>query len=259
MLHKDQLNRKVAFNFPPKRIISTVPSQTELLFDLGLNEEIIGITKFCIYPKEWFRSKTRIGGTKKLNLEIIESLQPDLIIANKEENAKEQIEYLAAKFPVWISDITTFDSAIEMIQQVGNLVNKSDEAKTLVQQILLKKQCYVRPIQPQKVAYFIWRKPYMVAANDTYINEMLELYGATNVFKHLSRYPEIQLSDLEAMNTDAVFLSSEPYPFKDKHLEEFKVICPNSSIVLVDGELFSWYGSRMIKTFSYFEQLRKLF
>lgn len=255
---QDQLKRIVPVDFPPKRVISLVPSQTELLYDLGLREEVVGITKFCIHPESWFRTKTRIGGTKQLNLERIESLQPDLIIGNKEENDKEQMEYLASKFPVWLSDITTFESAMDMIRQLGELVDKSLEAEHLIQQIIHKKNAYNKPSTPQKVAYFIWRKPYMVAANDTYIHEMLQLYGATNVFEHLSRYPEIDLELLVSMDVDAVFLSSEPYPFKNKHLEEFKAVCPNADIVLVDGELFSWYGSRMLKAFSYFEQLREM-
>ncbi|MFK7949430.1 MAG: ABC transporter substrate-binding protein [Saprospiraceae bacterium] len=255
ILFQDQLNRPIHINFPPKRIISTVPSQTELLYDLGLRDEVIGITKFCIHPEKWFRTKQRIGGTKQLKLELIESLEPDLIIANKEENDKEQIEYLAAKFPVWLSDITTFDSAMAMIQQVGNLIHKPIEADNLVAEIQRQKSKYNKPTRLQKVAYFIWRKPYMIAANNTYINEMLRLYGAINVFEHLKRYPEIDLNDLKLMEIDVIFLSSEPYPFKDKHLEEFKTVCPKASIVLVDGELFSWYGSRMLKAFPYFEQL----
>lgn len=254
---QDQLNRLIQVDFPPKRIISIVPSQTELLYDLGLREEVVGITKFCVHPEIWFRNKTRIGGTKQLKLEVIEALQPDLIIANKEENDKEQVEYLSSKFPVWLSDITTFDSAIAMIEQVGKLVNYAAEADNLIQQIFAKKMAYNRPKVGQKVAYFIWRKPYMIAANNTYINEMLKLYGAINVFESQNRYPEIDLNDLKTMKIDAIFLSSEPYPFKDKHLAEFKTVCPNASVILVDGELFSWYGSRMLKVFPYFETLRK--
>lgn len=258
MNFRDQLDRIVQINFPPKKIISTVPSQTELLSVLGLEREVIGITKFCVHPESWFRSKIRIGGTKQLDLERIESLQPDLVIANKEENDKEQIEYLSRRFPVWLSDITTFESALDMIDQVGKLTNKSIEAGRLVRQIVASKNEYMLPEKVQKVAYFIWRKPYMVAASDTYINEMLQLYGATNVFGHLRRYPEIDLMDLESMEVDAIFLSSEPYPFKDKHLEEFRRVCPNIPIVLVDGELFSWYGNRMLKAFPYFTKLQEM-
>ncbi len=255
MIFQDQLNRIIQVNFPPQRIISLVPSQTELLYDLGLREEVVGITKFCVHPEDWFRTKTRIGGTKQLNLERIESLAPDLIIANREENNKEQIEYLASKFPVWVSDIVTFEDALEMIRKVGNLVNQSIEAKHLIRQIIHRKSIYIRPSTPPRVAYFIWRKPYMIAANDTYINEMLKLYGATNVFEHLTRYPEIEVNDLKSMEIDMIFLASEPYPFQAKHLEEFSRICPNASVLLVDGELFSWYGSRMLKAFSYFAAL----
>src|SRR5436190_20217614 len=108
---KDQLGRNIELSGTPQRIISLVPSQTELLFDLGLDKEVIGITKFCIHPDEWFRNKTRVGGTKQLNLETIRNLQPDLIIANKEENTQEQLEILMSEFPVWISDIKTLEDA----------------------------------------------------------------------------------------------------------------------------------------------------
>ena len=111
----DQTGRSITIPDSPKRIISIVPSQTELLFDLGLSDEVIGITKFCVHPEEWFRKKTRVGGTKQLNMETIRSLQPDLIVANKEENEQVQVEDIAKEFPVWISDIKTLSDAKRMI------------------------------------------------------------------------------------------------------------------------------------------------
>src|SRR4051812_42104384 len=113
------------FKQAPKRIVSVVPSQTELLYHLGLNEEVLGITKFCIHPQEWFRSKTRVGGTKTLNLETIRQLQPDLILANKEENEKDQIEALANEFPVWVTDVTNLNEAVQMIAAIGKLTGKT--------------------------------------------------------------------------------------------------------------------------------------
>jgi len=95
----------------------------------------------------------------------------------------------------------------------------------------------------------------MVAANDTYINEMLRTFGAENIFESKVRYPEIELQDLKKYDVDAIFLSSEPYPYKKKHLAEFQAACPNAKVILVDGEAFSWYGSRMLKAFDYFEVL----
>ncbi len=113
----DQTGREVSIPSHPQRIISLVPSQTELLFDLGLEEQVAGITKFCVHPEKWFRSKTRIGGTKNIKSALIHQLQPDLIIANKEENVKEQVEELAAHYPVWVSDIHDLQSALDMIRR----------------------------------------------------------------------------------------------------------------------------------------------
>jgi ABC-type Fe3+-hydroxamate transport system substrate-binding protein len=255
---KDQSNRNIQYNIPLSRIISIVPSQTEFLYDLGLEESVVGITKFCIHPDNWFRNKTRIGGTKDLKIDKIKALNPDLIIGNKEENQREQIEELQQNFPVWISDIVTFNDALDMMRMIGELVDKSEKANAIVQNIMDKKQHFESKYAAKKrlkVAYFIWRKPYMTAANGTYIHEMLQIFGAENVFDNQKRYPEIELADLANYDIDAIFLSSEPYPFQEKHFEEFRAVCPNAKIILVDGEAFSWYGSRMLKAFDYFEEL----
>lgn len=259
---KDQLNRSVNLTQSPSKIISLVPSQTEFLYDLGLENEVVGITKFCIYPNHWFRNKIRVGGTKQYHFDKIADLQPDLIIGNKEENDKKQIEALIEEYPVWLSDIYTFEDAINMMQSIGNLVNRTEKATEIVDKILTKKKQFetkrnqlLNNKKPLKAAYFIWRKPYMIAAKDTYINEMLKLFGVQNAFESLSRYPEIQLEALKEMEIDVIFLSSEPYPFKEKHFEEFQAVLPNTKIIIVDGEMFSWYGTRMLKAFDYFEEL----
>jgi ABC-type Fe3+-hydroxamate transport system substrate-binding protein len=254
----NQLNNEIQYKISRNKIISIVPSQTEFLYDLGLEEEVVGITKFCIYPEHWFRSKTRIGGTKQLKIDVITELNPDLIIGNKEENERSQIEELQEKFPVWLSDIVTFEDALNMMRTIGKLVNREVKANQIVQQIIDKKKNFDLNFTSNKrlkVAYFIWRKPYMVAANDTYINEMLRTFGAENIFESKVRYPEIELQDLKKYDVDAIFLSSEPYPYKKKHLAEFQAACPNAKVILVDGEAFSWYGSRMLKAFDYFEVL----
>ncbi|MBN8702856.1 MAG: ABC transporter substrate-binding protein [Bacteroidetes bacterium] len=260
----DQLGNTVQLAYSPKRIISVVPSQTELLFDLGLDEEIIGITKFCIHPKEKTKSKQKIGGTKKLDIEKIISLNPDLIIANKEENDKAQIELLATKFPVWISDVVTLDDAYQLIIQLGIIVGKEQKARELVDNI---KNSFASLLQPKSdvqhqlknktVAYLIWSNPYMCAGSNTFINYILEsCLLLKNIVAHsVSRYPEITAADLKASNPDFIFLSSEPFPFKEKHLHELQQICPTATIKLVDGELFSWYGSRLQRTPNYLENL----
>ena len=231
-----------------------MPSQTELLFDLGLDEEIVGITKFCIHPTDKFKIKTKIDGTKTVNIALIKKLKPDLIIGNKEENERGQVEELMQLFPVWMSDIADLNGALNMIQQVGEMVGKSHEVKTLLTKI--NQQFNHLTIQQSnlRVAYLIWRKPYIVAGKGTFIDAMLQKCGLINAFD-IDRYPEVTNEILIQAKPDVVLLSSEPYPFKEKHIAEFKTMLPNAVIKLVDGELFSWYGSRLLHAPAYFNDL----
>nr|WP_068890239.1 helical backbone metal receptor [Pedobacter panaciterrae] len=256
----DQLNREILVNYPPKRIISLVPSQTELLFELGLDQEIIGLTKFCIHPIEKFAERTKIGGTKKLNIQLIRDLKPDLIIGNKEENEQSQIEELMEDYPVWMSDICTLEDARKTIAQIGELVDREPEAAYLNHLISagfndLQTLAVQNGIN-KKVAYLIWKKPYMFAGRDTFIDNILALNGLSNVIKE-RRYPKIELNELAQLKPDLIFLSSEPYPFKEEHLEEIRAIIPEAKVMLVDGEMFSWYGSRLVKAVQYLFQLQK--
>jgi ABC-type Fe3+-hydroxamate transport system substrate-binding protein len=266
----DQLGNKIKLSAAPLRIISLVPSQTELLFDLGLRDEVVGITKFCVHPNEWFRSKTRVGGTKKIDFEKVKQLNPDLIIGNKEENEKGQIEELEKHYNVWMSDIYTLKDALEMIVRVGTLVSKQQEAILLKLQVETKFNQFknARSFSPHNanlitqnsqltVAYFIWNNPYMVAAKNTFIDDMLTTCGFHNVFASadFTRYPEVNAEQIAKADPQVILLSSEPYPFKEKHIQMFQAICPNAKIIIVDGEIFSWYGSRLLKTPHYFDQL----
>lgn len=252
--YRDQLNRVIILPAKPKRIVSVVPSQTELLFYLGLDAEIAGITKFCIHPGEKVKSITKIGGTKQLDVGLIKSLQPDLIIANKEENERSQIEDLMDVCPVWISDIHDLETALSMIQSVGEIVGKKQAADGLNSEI---RDCFNSLVSRSlniKTAYFIWRKPYMVAGRQTYIDSLMQMCGLNNVFE-AERYPEISVNDLVAANPDVVFLSSEPYPFSQKHIDEFQQLLPKARVLLVDGEIFSWYGSRLLEVPGYLNKL----
>jgi ABC-type Fe3+-hydroxamate transport system substrate-binding protein len=258
----DQLGREVHINYPPKRIISLVPSQTELLFDLGLDTEIIGVTKFCIHPGPKVQSKTKIGGTKSLNIELISRLNPDLIIGNKEENSKADIELLMDSYPVWMSDVTTLEEARAMITQFGELVDRQPESAYLNHLIQSGfadlQQLSIQSPFHKKVAYLIWKGPYMFAGSNTFINTLLNVAGFTNVVES-PRYPELSLLELAGLSPDVVFLSSEPYPFKEKHVTEIKLMLPNVQVVLVNGEMFSWYGSRLLKSVEYLFHLQKAF
>jgi ABC-type Fe3+-hydroxamate transport system substrate-binding protein len=251
----DQMGRKVQFPYPPLRIVSLVPSQTELLFDLGLGERVVGVTTFCIYPPEARSTAEIIGGTKNFNPDKIAALKPDLIIGNKEENQQDGIKQLMSQFPVWLSDISDLSQALDMIRRVGIITGAENTGEQLATEIANSFTALITPEFPISAAYFIWRKPYMAAASGTFIDDMLERVGFRNVFAHLGRYPEITPAQLAEAAPEHVLLSSEPYPFKDKHLAEFREICPAAKIQLVDGELFSWYGSRLCLSAAYFQTL----
>jgi len=254
----DQLGRKHCFENPPKRIVSLVPSQTELLHYLGLEDVVIGITKFCVHPNEWFRSKTRIGGTKNVNIDAVTALQPDIIIANKEENVKEQIETLEAIAPVWVSDVNNLQDALAMIEAIGTITNTSEKAKALVAEINTRFRQLETPNPKLKTAYLIWREPYMTVGGDTYINNMLHHAGFDNVFAGEKRYPTITVEAMAKAACELLLLSSEPYPFKQKHIEELQAALPKVKIMLVNGEMFSWYGSRLLEATGYFKTLQEI-
>jgi len=257
MEYTDQLDRRIHLDHPPRRIVSLVPSQTELLVDLGLEEELVGITKFCVHPKRVHRSKQRVGGTKDIKLDIVRDLQPDLIIANKEENPKAAVEALAEDFPVWVSDVQDFASALQMIRDLGHICRRDTQARALCARIQEAFEALPVPAAGRcpRVAYLIWKDPYMVAGGDTFIGKLLERLGLDSVFAEKRRYPAIELEELSKRGVTHVLLSSEPYPFREKHIRPIHSKVPQSTVLLVDGEFFSWYGSRLQYAPPYFEQL----
>ncbi len=254
----DQMNNTIRLSEVPRRIVSLVPSQTELLFTLGLGDRVVGITKFCIHPNEWFRSKTRVGGTKDISFDKVKALNPDLIIGNKEENEKSNIEELRSIAPIWMSDIFNLEDSLNMIKNIGELLDVSDNSNSLIEKIKTEFLLFNNSIQLKSnenkltVLYLIWRKPFISAGKNTFIDDMINQCGFTN-FMNETRYPEVELNENKSPNF--VFLSSEPYPFKENHVKEIQLIFPNSKVILVDGEMFSWYGSRLVKAPRYLTKL----
>jgi ABC-type Fe3+-hydroxamate transport system substrate-binding protein len=237
------------------RIISLVPSQTELLVDLGLRSKLVGVTKFCVHPENLRKEVTIVGGTKHLHFDKVKALQPDIILCNKEENTLEMVLELQKIARVEVSDVNTFDDAIQLIANYGELFNVERTAKTLIEDIQTSRTKFrnqLGAIPKKKAAYFIWQQPYMVAATNTFINAMLEEAGFDNVFKNSSRYPEIDLNSNYLQEADVILLSSEPFPFKENHIEQFKSLFPEKEVKIVDGEMFSWYGSRLLTCHEYF-------
>ncbi len=255
----DQLGHPVALTEGAKRIVSLVPSQTELMHALGLEEKVVGITRFCIHPSDWHASKTRIGGTKAVDIDKIRSLNPDLIVGNKEENVREQIDLLSAEFPVYLSDVNTLGDALEMIRHIGVLTQRDLEATRISLEIEERFNAWTQEVQqekPLRIAYLIWNEPWMCAGQQTFIHEMLRRSGLVNVFAHRDRYPITDWDEIESLEPDVIALSTEPFPFNDTHRRRLQFRFPNARCIIVPGEYFSWYGSRLLDTPSYFRRLR---
>jgi len=255
----DQLNRAVVLKKSPKRIVSLVPSQTELLCYLGLAKYIVGVTKFCVHPNNIKKNATIVGGTKQINLDKLRLLKPDIVLCNKEENTKDIVDACQLVCPVHVSNVFNISSSIELIQHYGHVFNIQYEALLLIKKIeqeVLSFKKLMGTTNLKRVAYFIWKTPWMVAGNNTYINAILDLNKFDNIYADKERYPEININNLEVNNqVDLVLLSSEPYPFSKKHLPDIKPFYPNAKIVCVDGEMFSWYGSRLLLALKYFTAL----
>lgn len=260
--YTDQTGTALSLPAAPLRIISLVPSLTELLFDLGLEERIVGITKFCVHPYHLKSTKTIIGGTKKVHTEKIRLLQPDIIIANKEENTEEIVAAMREIAPVYVSDIVTIQDALAMIEDFGKIFSVRTQSQQWINKInfgLEDFKNFIKDKKPLKVAYFIWKEPYMAAGNNTFINEMLKLNRFSNIYENRDdRYPEVIVQKMRIQgDPDVVFLSSEPYPFKDEDAFELGRHTHHAKTIFVDGEMFSWYGSRIVKAFAYFKQLQE--
>lgn len=258
---KDQIGREITLKDIPKRIISLVPSQTELLCDLALENQLIGITQFCKHPYHLKSTKTIVGGTKKVDYDKIKALNPDFILCNKEENAYDMLPELEKIAPTYFSDINTLNQSIDFILHLGSILNRRTEADNLTHKIefnLADFQQFMKDKPTRKVAYFIWAKPWMVAANETYINEMLKLNKFENIYTDISRYPKVEVNRIRYEgDPDVVILSSEPFPFKDEHALEIATYTNRSITVFGDGEMFSWPGSRTLLAFDYFKKLQK--
>ena len=260
MLHiKDALSTAFELESTPKRIVCLVPSLTETLCDLGLEEKIVGITKFCVHPFHLKSTKKIIGGTKKVHYEKIRLLAPDFIIANKEENTEEMVVELRKICPVWVTDIVTVEDVVQTITDFGKLFNCRMEARKWTDKITFGFENFKRfssSLKIKKTVYFIWKNPYMVAGTGTFIDELLQLNKFENCYKNLDRYPEIDLEQLEKEHDpEVILLSSEPYPFSDADAFEIGRNTHHAKTIFVDGEMFSWYGTRLHQSFDYFRKV----
>ncbi len=251
----DARGRTIRLAHPPRRIVSLVPSLTELLAALGLDKAVVGLTRFCVRPPDWKRRKTIVGGTKQVNYERLLGLQPELILANLEENTREIVETLDPHVPVFVTHVCTLEEALQMIRQVGYLTGTEAAAETLITTIA-ERFAGLPTYPPRRTLYLIWRDPYMSVGHDTFIHDMLRRGGFENVCADRTRYPVLTPEEIHALHPEVVLLSSEPYPFKEKHIEELRPLCPEATFLLVDGQPFSWYGARLLETPAYLRHLQ---
>lgn len=256
MVFKDQIGRTIHLHAVPERVVSLVPSQTELLVDLGLRDKLVGITRFCVHPKELRNTVTRVGGTKEARIHKLQKLNPDFIFCNKEENTQEMVQELEEIAPVWVTDMYSVADCNEMIRQIGEVFMVADKASEIIRRINLAKADFIEFMKDKptrKVLYTIWKNPYMAAGRNTFINELLKLNKFENAITAPdSRYPEIDFPDFPDL--DVILLSTEPYPFNESHAMELRKEL-NKNVAVVDGEFFSWYGSRLALAFAYFKTL----
>lgn len=258
----DDLGNELTLKSTPKRIVSLVPSITETLYDLNLEDDIVGVTKFCVHPVHFKHVKTIVGGTKDAKIEKIKTLKPDIVFCNKEENTPEIVAQLQKFTQVYVTNIRCIDDAISMIEKFGLILNRRVDARQINHKINIKLNdfnLFIKDFELKKAAYFIWYNPWMVAGNDTFINSLLSLNKFTNIYQNKKDiYPTIEAKKIRLEgDPDFVLFSSEPFPFKDKHVFEMGRHTHHASAIYVDGEMFSWFGSRLLKSFDYFKSLRE--
>lgn len=258
----DQLEREIIINSKPQRIISLVPSLTELIVDLGLEKKIVGITQFCKHPYHLKSTKTIVGGTKKVDFEIIKQLKPDFILCAKEENTTEMVADLEKIAPVFVADVKSIQESITLIEILGKILHCQTVSENLILKInfhLTDFKNFTKYLPRKKVAYFIWENPWMVAGGDCYINDLLKLNNFINVYEENGRYPEIVIENIRKDgNPKLILLPTEPFPFKDDHAFEIGRHSNHAKTVFVEGEMFSWYGSRLLKAIPYFKKMHEV-
>jgi len=256
----DYAHKKAKGNF---RIVSLVPSLTELLFDLGLKESVVGRTPFCIHPKEEVDQVKRVGGTKTVNIEKILSEQPTHIVLNMDENKLELFEALKEEdVEIIVTHPDKPEDNLDLFDLFGYIFSRETEANQIANNFKKKLDKLAKnadKFEMRKVLYLIWRDPWMSVSEDTYISKMLKLIGwQTMPIINEKRYPVFTPKELAQLDYELCLLSSEPYPFKEKHVTEINSIKPSlSDVLLVDGEKLSWYGSRSLKGIDYLYELSR--
>ena len=252
---KDASGFALALPRPPRRIVSLVPSITETLCHLGLADALVGITAYCLEPRALVRGKTRIGGEKDPDLAAIRALQPDLVVADIEENVREHVETLRGwEIPVWVTYPRTVAQGLAMIRELGQLTGTPVRAEAILadlEPLHAQVRATTARRRPVPVFYPIWRAPWMTISADTYIHDLLAVCGAANIFgDRPARYPTVTLDEMAARRPEVIVLPDEPFRFRRAHLQDFAPYADVPAvragrIHLVDGKPFSWHGPRV--------------
>jgi ABC-type Fe3+-hydroxamate transport system substrate-binding protein len=275
---------------PPHRVVSLVPSVTESLFELGVGDRLVAVTDYCVYPADKVARLPRIGGTKNPDVKRIIELSPDLVIANREENRKEDVEALqAARIPVWVTFPRTVREAFNLLWTIMHVF---DEPKMVEGVRAMEWTCdwLERASEtrepPCRVFVPIWHEPLMTFNADTFAHDLLRVCGAVNVFAERerkiplkadlgqaepypeddprafgrdTRYPRVTLAEVEAAQPDMILLPSEPFAFNETHIPIFAALdvpaVRNNAILLIDGSLLTWHGTRMARAFDVLPRL----
>jgi ABC-type Fe3+-hydroxamate transport system substrate-binding protein len=248
----------------PNRIVSLVPSLTESLFAFGVGEKIVGRTRYCLWPPRAVGKIPTVGGTKKVDVRRVLELEPDLIVAVKEENTRENIEELEeAGVPVFVGAPEDVEGAIALLRELADRVEapRAEAVLDPIERVYEGLRSGPRRAKARRVYVPIWKNPYMSVGSDTYVHDVLKTCGGENVCGDVTRYPVVTPAEVEAAQPEVVLLPDEPYPFSAEDLPEFYSLdipaVREDRIHLVDGKLLTWYGPRMASSLTQLAALLK--
>jgi ABC-type Fe3+-hydroxamate transport system substrate-binding protein len=248
----------------PNRIVSLVPSLTESLFAFGVGEKIVGRTRYCLWPPRAVGKIPTVGGTKKVDVRRVLELEPDLIVAVKEENTRENIEELEeAGVPVFVGAPEDVEGAIALLRELADRVEapRAEAVLDPIERVYEGLRSGAGRTKARRVYVPIWKNPYMSVGSDTYVHDVLKTCGGENVCGDVTRYPVVTPAEVEAAQPEVVLLPDEPYPFSAEDLPEFYSLdipaVREDRIHLVDGKLLTWYGPRMASSLTQLAALLK--
>ncbi len=245
----DDLGREVLIPKQPRRIISLCPSVTYSLIKLGCRNQLAGRTKYCIHPKADVAGIPVIGPVQGFSMDAVHALNPDLILAVKEENAKDEVLKLSELYPVFVFDVKDVRQNAAHLLKLGLLCGREEEAAEIVRSFPRK----AMPKKSLQSLYLIWKDPWMGVGTKSYTGSVLSFFGLPQYSHFTEAYPKLSGQDFRG--ADLIMLSSEPFPFQEHHRKELQALYPDKKIILVEGEMFCWFGASFANTEAYLESV----